>query len=292
MHESQKLLAHLLHKLETRIRPPDLLGRAAASARAQARHASVGDKGKAAKVGEVFARLQSPISAGAQASPIGQGISNDDINDDDGADVGEWDAEATTELLVQVRDLLLLANKQHLDLFSAARVASPPSSVETPAKGKRRAGRLSSFVSPVSPAHERAQRNRGTAAALPSASETSGPDMRHRLDELLCQILGGDIAHRIRKHRLLAPPLMLYSTTLDVMTLLYETASETGQARLVESVIGSLYNVPDLAIGKVCAWLESHLIHLFKEAAGASASTLAPETAVQDFRGQSVTLNM
>jgi hypothetical protein len=243
----------LLDKLDARLRPPDLLARAAAAARnvdqqTQAKRQTI------AGLGDRLTQHKSP-PAGQQ--PLGsRGISNEDLADQEDHATGEWDGDETTQLLAQIRDLLLLARKQDLEIFTPISYTSTSAPAETPAKGKRRAGRLSSFVSPVSPAGP--GRNRATAPEDHPLEDDK--NMRARLTDLICGTLESDSAYKIRKHRLMAPPLMLYSTALDVASLLYESTDVDGKVTLLNSVTNSMYVVRDVAIGKALIWCESRLM--------------------------------
>ena len=283
--ETRKLLAHLLDKLDTRLRPPDLLARAAATARAAADNGSA--DAKTSRLGSAVAKLQSPTALKSPAS----GVSSADIQEEEDAHAGEWDAKETTQLLVQLRDLLLLAKKQHLDLFSrSSEAVTSTHTVDTSVKTKRRGGRLSSFVSPISPSHGSTGRGRITAAPVPRSATST--DTREHLSGIIRDILGSDTAYRVRRHRLLSPPLMLYSTALDIASILYETSELESQSDMLQSVIDSLYCVPPVAVAKVCAWLESRLVGLSEAESSPDLAGGAPRSPLgfDDFVGEVVSL--
>jgi len=283
LYETQKLLSHLLDRLENREAAPDLLSRAAVSAREVAGRKRAKAKGRVARIGHVVAAAahtgfsvaqtsgahEQARTTGAPGAPLG--IGSEDAEDEILLEEGDWDTDATCDLVEQTRGLLVLADRQDLDLFATnneVRSSSPTHVRST--NVKRKTGRFTSFASPVSP--------RGGPDQIP-ASPTTGPSGasagtiisgQNLLDRLLAVLRGlieVDCLHRTRAFRLLRPPAGLQMACLDIASWLYHHCGWGVKVDVVEIVTGGLYTMGRGMVERVTEWLEGRISELLDQLA-------------------------
>lgn len=251
-YETQKLFAYLLGRLEARQQAPGLLERAAI----QARHVGAKGKGKGrvGKLGRAFvSAAQSSLVVG-QGGPSGEGVGSDDYEIT--LEEGESDNDATHDLVEQTRDLLVIADRQHLDLFG--------SEAMTPAKTKG--------CFPPSPTNTNAE------------LLASGSSLLSRTIQILRSLLTIDSLHRTHLFRPLRPPNALQAACLDIATYLYYACGLETKLEVVGTVIDGFHAMPDTLVERVCEWLEGRLGELLgrlaRERGGSSDSTSMPTIAI------------
>ncbi|WWD18729.1 hypothetical protein CI109_103183 [Kwoniella shandongensis] len=274
LYETQKLLSHLLEKLENRESAPDLLDRAAINAREVSGRAKGKGKGKVQRLGHAIAAVattaaHSSGSAGpSRPSAVGVGIGSEDFDDAIVLAEGEWDTEAIYDLVEKTRGLLVLAEKQNLNLFDDDGGHDIPNLDSTPVKNKRRAGRFSSVTSPItsskpnfppSPAHSRPSTSIGL----------SGPSLLGRMLSILQSLINIDCLHRTHLFRPLCPPNALQAACLDIAGYLYKRCDTRTKIRVVGMIVDGLYGMGQGMTERICEWLEGRLGELLRNLAKA-----------------------
>ncbi|KIR32183.1 hypothetical protein I352_05415 [Cryptococcus deuterogattii MMRL2647] len=281
----QKLLLHLLDRLEQRETAPDILERAAISAREISGRSKAKGKGKVLRLGHVIA------SAAGSSSTTGSsrahhavnptvGVGSEDYEDHIVLEEGDWDTEASYNLVEQTRGLLVLADKQQLDLFADTRDSEVPVLDATPVKSKRRAGRFSSvspsaafskdssqaaISSPDTSFSSTSAPNRTSTSTIPSIP---GPYLLERTLEVLQSLLSVDCLHRTHAFRPLCPPNALQAACLDIAAYLYQKGEVGTKVRLVGMVIDGFYGMGEGMGEKICEWLEGRMYDLLGRLAG------------------------
>nr|XP_018262073.1 uncharacterized protein I303_05088 [Kwoniella dejecticola CBS 10117]OBR84231.1 hypothetical protein I303_05088 [Kwoniella dejecticola CBS 10117] len=294
LYETQKLLSHLLDKLETRDAAPDLLERAAISAREISGKGKGKSKGKVQRLGNAIAAaaqhaampstpgsssiLSPPPSAslGSGSGP-GAGLGSEDFEDINLLE-GEIDTEAIFNLVEQTRGLLVLADKQGLDLFGDDRgrgsLAGVPVLDSTPVKNKRKAGRFSSIapVNTIKPSfslhgNSNPEKQEDEARSRQSTSTAiSGSILLSRMLGILHALLTVDCLHRTHLFRPLCPPFALQAACLDIANYLYMKSNTETKIQVVGMVVDGLYGMGGM-IERVCEWLEGKMGELFNRLA-------------------------
>ncbi|KAK4689023.1 hypothetical protein P7C73_g1090, partial [Tremellales sp. Uapishka_1] len=257
LYETQKLLAHLLERLENRQHAPDLLERAFISAKEASGRSNGKGKGRVGKLGQAVA---AGLGVGSNGSaPSSAGVGSEDYDERLHLEEGEWDTEETFHLVEQMRGLLVLAERQQLDLFGSSSEArqAPPS----PTRLRRKTGRMSSVTSPSSPSGNdlsKAESLRRSDSKL----VLSGPVLLSRLLTLLQSLTSIDCLHRTHLFRPLAPPYALQAACLDVATYLYHIGGLSTQLAVVETVVDGFYSMGEGMGERICAWLEGRMTSL------------------------------
>ncbi|KAL7420508.1 hypothetical protein Q5752_004458 [Cryptotrichosporon argae] len=246
LYETQKLLGHLLDRLEAREPAPDVLDRAAIAAR----EASGRPKGKAnsrvRRLGQAVA-ARAGLANALLTPPSTAGISSEDAEDKVVLDEGEWDTDEAADLVEQMRGLLVLAEKQGLDLFGT--VISPNTELApSPTRARRKTGRFSSVTSPMAAREGHA----------PSFS-VSGADLLHRLTAVLQSLISVDCIHRAHLFRPLRPPNALQAACLDVAAYLYHKCELDTKLDMLETVTDGMYGMGEGMAERICEWLEGRL---------------------------------
>lgn len=256
LYETQKLLAHLLDRLETRERAPDLLDCAAIAARGHGQKRSKG-KGRMDRI--VHAAQHTLNTPQNYVGPSGNG--NDDFDERLVLEEGQWDSEVVYDLVEQLRGLLVLANKQGMEVFGASSTAE--SSTSTPLRTKKK-GRISSFnsPSPASPVKDDA-----TLPADVSGVSKSGPNLLKRTMNVLRSLINIDCLHRTLRFRPLCPPNVLQSACLDLATYLYHQGGVKTQVETVEMVIDGFYGMGQGMSERLCEWIEGRVGELLRRLA-------------------------
>lgn len=279
-------MLHLLDRLEQRETAPDILERAAISAREISGRSKTKNKGKALRLGHAIA------SAAGSSSSTGSsrvhhavnptvGVGSEDYEDHIVLDEGDWDTEASYNLVEQTRGLLVLADKQQLDLFADTGDTEVPVLDATPIKSKRRAGRFSS----VSPSAAFAKGSSQAAISSPDTSfastststpnrtststipSISGPYLLERTLDVLQSLLSVDCLHRTHAFRPLCPPNALQAACLDIAAYLYQKGGVGTKVRLVGMVIDGFYGMGEGMGEKICEWLEGRMYDLLSRLA-------------------------
>lgn len=195
-------------------------------------------------------------NAGQKHEPQ-QGIGSEDLEDQLLLEEGDWDTEATYDLVDQTRGLLVLAHKQGLDLFASDSEVGGTSISPQVRPAKRKTGRFSSFASPVSP-----QRSTfgNLQSPLHSASSTiSGRTLLDRLLAVLTTLINVDCLHRTHQFRLLRPPIGLQAACLDIASYLYQNCNSGVKVQVLELVIGGIYTMGVGLLERICEWVEGRL---------------------------------
>ena len=261
LHETQKLLAHLLGRLEIRGSAPDLLDRASVGAREASGNARGKGKGRATRVRKVvLAAAQSGLAAAhnSAASSNTLGAGSDDLDEQIILEDGEWDTEATYDLVEQTRGLLVLADRQKLDLFSSPGLRAAEVSV-TPVRGKRRAGRFSSIISPISTSKPSLHQNEDTLPQSESTVATSGTTLLTRMLHVLRTLIASDCLHRTHLFRPLCPPNGLQAACIDIATYLYHKCEIVTKLNVMDIVVNGYHTMGDGMTERICEWLEGRL---------------------------------
>ena len=272
LHETRKLLSHLLDRLEERESAPDLLARAAISAREGAGLRKGKRQSKVGRIGQVVAAathagltvahshsMHHAAESSASLRNVG-GVSSEDQEEQTTLGEGEWDTDRVCDLVEQMRSLLVLADRQGLNLFASDGQSHGSSPVVRPAKGKP--GRLSSFTSPVSPAKD------SMAESTNSLEADAGTELGHvlldRLLSSLASLIRVDCLHTTRQFRLLRPPNSLQAVCIDIASYLYEKCELVVKVEICEIVTVALYTMGTGMTERICEWLEGRLAELLK----------------------------
>ncbi|OCF56840.1 hypothetical protein L486_05695 [Kwoniella mangroviensis CBS 10435] len=303
LYETQKLLSHLLDKLESRDAAPDLLERAAISAREISGRNKGKSKGKVQRIGNVIAHAAHHATGGvpytsasssilsppgtATSSSLGpgvMGIASEDFEDIILAE-GEIDTEAIYDLVEQTRGLLVLAEKQGLDLFEDEHGGGRPSIPDvpvldsTPIKNKRKAGRFSSIApsGSIKPSFSLSsdktdnQKQEDHHPRNSHDNSIAGPVLLARMLHVLQTLLTVECLHRTHSFRPLCPPYALQAACLDIASYLYTKSGMDTKIKVVGMVVDGFYGMSGM-LEKVCEWLEGKLgellIRLAKERGG------------------------
>lgn len=246
-YETQKLLSHLLDRLEERPPPPDLLDRAAVDARISAGKVTGKGKSSVSHIGGAIATAAHiPGKSSRKPSvpdPATVGtMPQRQINEGH----GQWPSDETCELVEQVRDVLVLANDQQMDLFAPSSFSAP----ETAPSGHHRRGSLFSADGLVA----RARHSR-----LDSTTTMSGSSLLKRLAHTITSLLSISCVYPAKRFSLLRPPYALQALCLDVAAMLYHKGERDMQLAVIETVAEGLYSVSDAQKEKICEWLEGRL---------------------------------
>nr|XP_019045323.1 hypothetical protein I302_05712 [Kwoniella bestiolae CBS 10118]OCF24253.1 hypothetical protein I302_05712 [Kwoniella bestiolae CBS 10118] len=293
LYETQKLLSHLLDKLESREAAPDLLERAAIAAREISGKGKNKSKGKVQRIGNVIANAAHHAAGGIPPTPasssilsplgtatgssstgiaMGMGIGSEDFEDLVLAE-GEIDTEAIYNLVEQTRGLLVLADKQGLDLFEDEHGGRPsipgvPVLDSTPVKNKRKAGRFSSIApsGSIKPSFSLSKDHNNTqqeADHHPRNTHTaiSGSTLLARILHILQTLLTVDCIHRTHLFRPLCPPYALQAACLDIASYLYAKSGTETKIKVVGMVVDGFYGMGGM-LERACEWLEGRLSEL------------------------------
>lgn len=272
LYETQKLLSHLLDKLEAREAAPDLLDRAAIAAREVSGRTSRKGKGKTVvKIGQTIAAAAHTGLSVAQGNAAThqasyQGIGSEDVEDQVRLDEGDWDTEATYDLVDHTRGLLVLAHNQGLDLFASDSEVRGTSTSPIVRPTKRKTGRFSSFATPVSPQKQTFD-DIGSPLSSPG-STISGRTLLDRLLSVLTVLINVDCLHRIQQFRLLRPPNALQAACLDIASYLYDRCNSGVKVQVIEMIIGGYYTMGSAMFGRICEWVEGRLGELLERLTG------------------------
>ena len=273
LYETQKLLAHLLDKLEAREAAPDLLDRAAVFARDAVGRRQGKGKGKAQLLGQAMvAAAHATMAVGSNGAGPSRpsAVSSEDFDDVNALEEGDFDTEQTYELVEQTRALLVLADRQSLDLFSAAGRAESHLA-QNARKSKSKMGRLSSLASPSSPSRISSH---VTDDPLRRGEEPTiaGFDLLRRLMHCLKTIIGEEGIHKAYRFHPLCPPNALQAACLDIAAYLFHKCGPSIQAQVTSMVIEAFYTFPIGMTERLCEWLEGRmgelLARLAKERGG------------------------
>ncbi|CAD6564537.1 MAG: hypothetical protein TREMPRED_005415 [Tremellales sp. Tagirdzhanova-0007] len=280
--ETQKLLAHLLGRLEARGSVPDLLDCAAIAARGASGNAK--GKGRATRVGQVvIAATQSGLTAvhNSAASSRTSGIESDDFEENSVLEDGDWDTEATYDLVEQTRGLLVLADRQKLDLFGSQSLFAADISV-TLVRGKRRAGRFSSITSPISPSKPSLNRHEEALLQSQSTSTNSGTTLLSRMLHILRTLIASDCLHRIHLFRPLCPPNALQAACIDIATYLYHKCEISTKLNVMDIVVNGYHTMGKNMTERICEWLEGRLGELLGRLSKERGGPSKPSTSQTD----------
>ncbi|OCF37304.1 hypothetical protein I316_01213 [Kwoniella heveanensis BCC8398] len=278
LYETQKLLSHLLEKLENRDHAPDLLERAALVARDVSGRSKGKGKGKVQKLGHIIAAATAHATGPSTAAALpghpglpgaGVGVGSDDFDDKLVLDEGDFDTEAVFDLVEQTKSLLVLAEKQGLDLFTDDRGSIAPNVPildSTPMKNKRKVGRFSSVTSPIAskPSFSFPPADHHNDSPAPRASTSTsvlGSTLLARILAVLQTLLTVDCLHRTHLFRPLCPPNALQAACLDIAGYLYKKCELETKIRVVSMVIDGFYGMSGM-MERVCDWLEGRISEL------------------------------
>ncbi|MDU4205991.1 MAG: hypothetical protein E7H89_12820 [Cutibacterium acnes] len=245
------MLNLLLDRLEARSAAPDVLDRAVIKARKEAGHITRRRR-FGARLGEVAVAA---VTA-AQKKKINiedDGDDSDDIDDILILDEDDWDTDATTDLVEQMRDLLVLSERQVLDLFGASQIAAFDK--RNAAKDKRKSSRFSSMTASLS----KVASNDSHAGP---GGEISGPRLLQRLAAILRSLILIDCMYTTYRFRPLKPPYFLQSMCLDIAAVLYSKGDMKTKLHVFESVTDALYGWGHPMRERICEWLEGRLNEL------------------------------
>lgn len=267
--ESQKLLSHLLDRLENQDLAPDFLQRAAASARESSAQRG-GGKTKVAKLGQVvIAAAQTGLSVAQTGATVGfkgtgDGISGgeDRWEDTDEQKTDNSSLDETYDLVEQTRSLLLIAHKQGVDILS---YDSPCGQTSTPDSTHRRqnmVGRLASLASPSSPTQPGQRSRIASRTSYMAATESSDASLRSRLLSIISQLIGSDCAFPLNQYRPSRPPQSLQAACLDILTCIYDKGDLPVRLRAIDILLEGFISMADGMVEKICHWLEGRVAEL------------------------------
>lgn len=244
--ETRKLLAHLLDRFENREPAPDLLELANDNAKTAGVRLKDKERSTVGRMGQIV------VAAAQTGIGIGQGVQGQrrDLEEGD-EDVGHtdsrWNTESACHLVDQTRGLLILAQRQGLDLF--AEDQSFQANHHLPLPIKTRKGRLSSLTSPI-PNAERLRLSR------PADQLTLDKGLCARLVDILATLLTADGLHTVSRFRPMLPPKALQVACLDLATVLYDLSNLSIQIS-IGRIIAHGARVMDRQMTDRCyQWLE------------------------------------
>ncbi|GMK53787.1 hypothetical protein CspeluHIS016_0103730 [Cutaneotrichosporon spelunceum] len=254
-YETQKLLSHLLDRLEARPPPPDLLDRAALTAR-QARGTSrAKPKLRVAAFSEAVAAATMGSKSASSPSNLPPGEDDDDLYL---LQESDWNIDSTYDMVEQMRNLLVLAEKQHFDIFGVCQTAAAEAARAAAVKDRRRGSRFVS--SPL------AQTGADPFASEPTVT-VSGPGLLRRMADAVRGLLVVDCLYKTTKFRLMQPPYALQAVCMDIAAVLYHKGDLKIQLEMMEAVVDGLYSMGDVLREKVFEWLEGRLAELLHKLA-------------------------
>jgi len=207
------------------------------------------------------------VSAAQSGLHIGQngagpstklGVGSDDFEDMMALQEGDWDTEATYDLVEQTRGLLVLADRQNLNLFASS-VGASPSVKAIPVRGKRKAGRFSAITSPTSPSKPRMGQDEVPLLHAEQASAISGPSLLKRILAVLRSLVLVDCLHRTPLFRPLCPPNALQAACLDIAGYLYHKCGIDTKLEVVDTIVDGFHGMGEGMVERVCEWLEGRL---------------------------------
>nr|XP_019013028.1 uncharacterized protein I206_02525 [Kwoniella pini CBS 10737]OCF51809.1 hypothetical protein I206_02525 [Kwoniella pini CBS 10737] len=288
LYETQKLLSHLLDKIEARDAAPDLLERAAISAKEISGKGKSKSKGKVKRLGHAIAAAaqhatipSTPGSSSLLSPPssaaLGAGLGSEDFEDIYLVE-GEMDTEAIYNLVEQTRGLLVLAEKQGLDLFhdegGRGSLAGVPILDSTPVKNKRKTGRFSSIapVNSIKPSfsfqhgQSEKQEEEEVKPRQSTSISISGSALLSRILGILHTLLTVDCIHRTHLFRPFCPPYALQAACLDIANYIYMKSDTETKIKVVGMVVDGLYGM-GLMVERVCQWLEGKMGELLNRLA-------------------------
>lgn len=188
---------------------------------------------------------------------------------------GEFDIDATYDMVEQMRNLLVLAEKQDLDLFGSSQIAAAEAA-RAAAKNKQKGSRFSS-----SPLAKTTSRASGNNDPFESTVTVSGPELLKRMADTVRSLLTVDCLYKTTKVRPMQPPYALQAVCLDVAAVLYHKGDLKIQLAMMEAVVDGLYSMGDVLRERVCEWLEGRLAEMLgklaKERGGAKEERLHVE---------------
>ncbi len=269
-YETQKLLSHLLDRLEARTPPPDLLDRAALAARQANGMARTKTKRRAVAFGEAVAAA----ALGHKVTSSSSSLPADEEEDLYLLEEGDWNIDATYDMVEQMRNLLVLAEKQHIDLFGACQVSAAEAARAAAAKDRRRGSRFTS--SPLA-------KTADDPFAFEPTVTVSGPDLLRRLADAVRTLLTVDCLYKTTRFRLMQPPYALQAVCMDIAAVLYHKGDLKVQLDMMEAVVDGLYSMGDVLREKVFEWLEGRLAEMLH--------TLARERGAEDHERQNMEWN-
>jgi len=276
----------LLERLENRDSAPDPLARALITAKQINGRTKSKQKGKAVRIGQVVASAAQTSLSVAQGhhghigavTSADQGIDSDEAFEHVRLGEGDFDTGQICDLVEQTRGLLIIANKQGLDLFSSDNEERLPSSNNLQST-KRKPGRFSSFASPVSPkVASFASRDDIESITSRDSGTLSGQVLLSRLISTLRSLIEVDCTHRVHHFRLLQPPLALQAACLDIASWLYHTQGWAIKVDIVGLVIGGLYTMGESFTDRICEWLEGRVLELLRRLAKERGRGDSPST--------------
>ncbi|WVF68781.1 hypothetical protein IAT40_003553 [Kwoniella sp. CBS 6097] len=277
LYETQKLLSHLLEKLENRDQAPDLLERASLVARDASGRSKGKGKGKVQRLGHVLAAATAHAAGPSTSTALpghmgvpgaGIGVGSEDFDEKLVLDEGDFDTEAVFDLVEQTRGLLVLAEKQGLDLFTDDRGSIAPLgpvSDSTPIKNKRKVGRFSSVTSPIAskpsfsfPTVDHHHHHDSPAPRVSTSTSVLGSTLLARVMAIMQTLLTVDCLHRTHLFRPLCPPNALQAACLDIAGYLYKKCELGTKIRVVSMVVDGFYGMGGM-MERVCEWLEGRM---------------------------------
>ncbi|KAK8858838.1 hypothetical protein IAR55_003068 [Kwoniella newhampshirensis] len=272
LYETQKLLSHLLDRLESRESAPDLLDKAAIAAREVSGRAKGKGKGRVQRLGHAIAAVATTAvhtSSASAAGPsgslgVGDGVGSDDFEERTVLREGEWDTDAIYDLVEQTRGLLVLAEKQNLDLFVDHSENDVLILDSSPIKNKRRAGRFSSVTSPITSTRPVFSPHAADTfdPRTSMSSALSGPNLLARMLSVLQSLINVDCLHRTHLFRPLCPPNALQAACLDIAGYLYKRCNMETKIQVVGVVVDGLYVMGESMAERLCEWLEGRMAEL------------------------------
>ena len=231
----------------------------------------------------MIAATQSGLTAvhNSAASSRTSGIESDDFEENSVLEDGDWDTEATYDLVEQTRGLLVLADRQKLDLFGSQSLFAADISV-TLVRGKRRAGRFSSITSPISPSKPSLNRHEEALLQSQSTSTNSGTTLLSRMLHILRTLIASDCLHRIHLFRPLCPPNALQAACIDIATYLYHKCEISTKLNVMDIVVNGYHTMGKNMTERICEWLEGRLGELLGRLSKERGGPSKPSTSQTD----------
>ena len=246
-----------------------MLSLAAVSAREVSGRTKSKHKGRAVRIGQVVAAAAQTGLSVAQGNHgqggsvgISQGVSSGDVDEQIILEEEEVETDQAYDLLEQTRSLLLLADKQGLDLFSSDSEVSPSSPTNV-RNTQHKPGRFTSFASPVSPqVASFASYDEIEANSAKNVRTISGHALLLRLLSVLRSLIEIDSLHKTHGFSPLRPPMGLQAACLDIATWLYHHCGWSIKVDMVDLVTTGLYTMGEIMTERICEWLEGRVSEL------------------------------
>ncbi|KAI0079929.1 hypothetical protein K474DRAFT_1638767 [Panus rudis PR-1116 ss-1] len=241
--ESRKLLSHALDQLSRRPKPPPT----STSVKVNPDKAGKG-------IGSVMRNVKTiPSRGGSAGNPGYKGVLSDDSEDDSGDDA-EYNTDTTLDLLLQLKDILLMSLSQHWDVFAEK-------SVPELSPSRRQSGDKSpSFL------RRRSMQGGSSRSRSPSPTgrklESKPPELLSECLSVVASIVSEDCKYHVSAPRPSKPPNALQAVILDVALILIHIHRRDPRtiSRIAFAIIPAFYTFPPAMHVRLLSFFEEGVL--------------------------------